>query len=430
MLVILHFEMTLSDITSRDAILEAIAEFSALGREAFLAKYGFGLAQNYFLLHDALYFDSKAIAGAAHGVQFPESGPLHHENFSGGEKTVAKKLRSLGFVVVRENPFDVDLSLPIVLTESERTAGGVYDSWKDITGEQYHFPNQYRKKVLPGRPFIYYKGVRRAHGRSDTPVYFGAGRIGAVWRDDDIAPETPKNKWQWFCSIEQYVPFPTPVVFKDVDDQHYEDVTHSNHFRTAVRIVSPGCFSAILSAAGMHGILGEFLDPPTPIEPEPAAQLEVNDSPLSLNRTRRRSGRIGSGGRPLSKQPKKVGDAAEKAVYNHLSKTLSPTEASTLDWPARRGETPGWDIQYTNVTGDRIAIEVKGTKAKIFSSIDISENEWKAAKDLGDEYFLYLVTDALGTQPVISPLQNPAATIERTGLEIRPVMWRIEQFGD
>src|SRR5437764_13939197 len=69
---------------------------------------------------------------------------------------------------------------PIVLVENEVTVGGRYDDWRDVTGERYHFPNQYRTKVTEGRPFVYYRGVRRARGRPGQPEYFGAGIVGNV----------------------------------------------------------------------------------------------------------------------------------------------------------------------------------------------------------------------------------------------------------
>jgi putative restriction endonuclease len=36
----------------------------------------------YRLIHGGKSYDAKAIAGAAHGFQFPEKGPLRHEDFS------------------------------------------------------------------------------------------------------------------------------------------------------------------------------------------------------------------------------------------------------------------------------------------------------------------------------------------------------------
>ncbi len=76
-----------------------MAEFDELGRDRFLAKYGFGRSSSYFLLEDGRRYDSKAIIGAAHGFEHPEVGPLRSGDFSGGEATVRRKLESLGFEV-------------------------------------------------------------------------------------------------------------------------------------------------------------------------------------------------------------------------------------------------------------------------------------------------------------------------------------------
>jgi 5-methylcytosine-specific restriction protein A len=50
--------MALADITRR-AIVQAIKEFERLGRQAFLERYGFGEARDYFLLHKRKRYDSK-----------------------------------------------------------------------------------------------------------------------------------------------------------------------------------------------------------------------------------------------------------------------------------------------------------------------------------------------------------------------------------
>jgi MoxR-like ATPase len=90
-------EVSLSELTDRQAVLSAIAEFDDLGRDAFLRKYGFGSARSFWLKHDGKLYDSKAIAGAAFGFQFPGRGPLRAGDFSGGEQTVRPALEKLGF---------------------------------------------------------------------------------------------------------------------------------------------------------------------------------------------------------------------------------------------------------------------------------------------------------------------------------------------
>ncbi|MDN4984296.1 DUF3578 domain-containing protein [Bradyrhizobium sp. WYCCWR 13022] len=91
--------MPLSALSDRDAVLSAIAEYDELGREAFLARYGYGPSRTYFLEHDGRDYDSKAIVGVAVGKQFPDEGPLGADQFSGGEATVRAKLEGLGFQV-------------------------------------------------------------------------------------------------------------------------------------------------------------------------------------------------------------------------------------------------------------------------------------------------------------------------------------------
>src|SRR5687768_8594975 len=89
--------MGLRALTSRQAVLDALREFDQQGRDNFLARYGFSPAQNYFVEHEGARYDSKAIAGVAHGKQHPALGPLRASDFSGGEATVKKVLEGLGF---------------------------------------------------------------------------------------------------------------------------------------------------------------------------------------------------------------------------------------------------------------------------------------------------------------------------------------------
>src|SRR4051794_37158518 len=92
--------MSLALLTSRDAVLAAMREFDELGREAFLAKYGYGRADAYFVQHDGDLYDSKAIAGVAVGIEHPERGPLKPSEFVGGNKRLRPRLEQLGFRVV------------------------------------------------------------------------------------------------------------------------------------------------------------------------------------------------------------------------------------------------------------------------------------------------------------------------------------------
>ncbi len=92
--------MGLVDVTAA-GVRHAVDECDELGRDAFLSKYGFGRARDYFLVVNQERYDSKAIVGAAHAHSGAGWMPLGPAEFSGGEQTVAALLESLGFNVTR-----------------------------------------------------------------------------------------------------------------------------------------------------------------------------------------------------------------------------------------------------------------------------------------------------------------------------------------
>jgi len=114
--------MSLNSIRQRSSIISAIRECQSLGRDRFLARYGFGRAKEYFLVYEGQLFDSKAIIGAAHGKEHPDRGPLTSAQFSGGEATVRRKLNELGFEV-RKISF---------------AAGGIVDAKSAATTQALH----------------------------------------------------------------------------------------------------------------------------------------------------------------------------------------------------------------------------------------------------------------------------------------------------
>ena len=95
-ITVVAVKVDLSAIT-RLAVLSAIEEFDALGQEEFLRTRGYAEARNFRLVYRGRFYDSKAIAGVAHGYatgHFCDS-----SEFSGGLATVSDCLTALGFVV-------------------------------------------------------------------------------------------------------------------------------------------------------------------------------------------------------------------------------------------------------------------------------------------------------------------------------------------
>ena len=90
--------MGLADLTT-PAVEAAMAEYDAIGAADFLAKYGFGEARRYWLIREGKRYPSKAIAGVAHQFIGEQSAGLKGANFTGGDASVARRLRQLGFEV-------------------------------------------------------------------------------------------------------------------------------------------------------------------------------------------------------------------------------------------------------------------------------------------------------------------------------------------
>jgi len=91
-----------SEAMNRSSVQAAIDEFDRVGRDHFLATYGFGRARRYFVKVGSSLYDSKALFGAAYGYEHPRVGPLGPADFSGGEKTVARRFRDLGLEMLVE----------------------------------------------------------------------------------------------------------------------------------------------------------------------------------------------------------------------------------------------------------------------------------------------------------------------------------------
>jgi 5-methylcytosine-specific restriction enzyme A len=89
--------MALRDI-KREQVLAAIGEYDRLGQDEFLGAYGFHPAREYLLVYNGNAYDSKAIVGVAHGYLDGQQA-LKASAFSGGEATVGRLLKDLGFAV-------------------------------------------------------------------------------------------------------------------------------------------------------------------------------------------------------------------------------------------------------------------------------------------------------------------------------------------
>jgi hypothetical protein len=324
-----------------------------------------------------------------------------------------------------QSPVEND-TYALVLAENEGTAGNF--DWNDVTGERYQIPNTYRNTLRPGIPFIYYSGTRDSKGGRKPAYYFGSGLIADVY-SDSATTHLPKSQWKWLADIINYVPFGTRVPLRSFDGNYLEvaapEVPHKNYWGIGVRGIDKAKYDAIIALGS------KSITPALVLAASPGASL--SESPLGLMMPRRPRTEADMRNRKTfstrrSGQAKVTGDAAEKLFFEFLRKSEPDLKRrDEIVWVAQEGETPGYDIEDKRDKLNPIAYEVKGTVGGAFLNFELTENEMRAAKALGDRYIIVLVTGCLGATPLFERIVNPASLFVTGKLEASPSLYRIER---
>lgn len=88
-------------------------------------------------------------------------------------------------------------------------------------------------------------------------------------------------------------------------------------------------------------------------------------------------------------------------------------------------EDRGYDLVSRGPAGQVRYIEVKGRAG--VGDVELSQNEWLKAQQLGDDYWLVVVSNAL-TAPDLQAIQNPAQRL-RGDEVVERVRYRVRQAG-
>lgn len=295
--------------------------------------------------------------------------------------------------------------MPLVLTINEVKLNPDHD-WDDVEGVKYHYPNNYKRLVREGEAFVYYRGTHRTGGRRGQAEYFGTGRVGRVWQDPETAGSSRPN---WYCSVEDYRPFARPVPAK-IDGLFIEDIP-KNLWRNGVRSIDRAAFDRILQLAGATEPGGA-----------PASSDAVAGTIVRTGTGLARPGRPSSSTFRRSKEAKAIGDQAELAVVEFLRTRL---KARDVTHRAAMGETPGWDVDYLDAEGVLQRVEVKGSVSSAFTSVELTANEMRAARQHRASYWLYLVAN-VGGDMVIEAVHDPAAKIEAGVWTAQPSLYLLK----
>ena len=118
-----------------------------------------------------------------------------------------------------------------------------------------------------------------------------------------------------------------------------------------------------------------------------------------------------------TQESKKIGKKGEDYVYEYeyrkLVKNNKKDLADKIYKHCDNNDFPGWDITSYNEDGSKKFIEIKSAR-KSKRSFSITSNEWNAAKKEKDNYYIYLVSNALNKKIKIEEIiKNPAKFVEQ-----------------
>ena len=151
----------------------------------------------------------------------------------------------------------------------------------------------------------------------------------------------------------------------------------------------------------------------------------------STKKTRKLSTVIQSKKKRRTQQSKKIGLAGERHVYSYeYDKLIKGNRKDLADKIIKHFENyeyPGWDITSYDKTGSEIFIEVKSTKGNTINQLEITSNEWDAAKQQGEKYFIYLVNNALNEKiRIFEKIRNPSKLVDENSIDISTSVYELK----
>lgn len=368
----------LSRLQSPSAVQSALAEFSTLGRTAFLARYGFGKSRDFLVRNPANgeLCDSKAIVGAAYGFQYPDEGPLKPADFSGGEATVAPKLQSLGFEVVR---IGEDWSQE----EVDATVAAYFEMLL-LEAKQEKFNKSERNTAL--------RQVLNA--RSQASVELKHQNISAVLHGLDlpfISGYKPRGNSQLLLR---------KAVQKFILDRG-DLVGHVANALEEVKGPAEKQYQAVLVNAPAIELVAQFQSAAQRIRLPRKSDFAARDE---ANRLLGRNGEQWV----LGFEQQRLQDAGRAELFQRI------------DWVSDRlGDGAGYDILSYDAADQPRYIEVKTTNGAHSSAFIITHNELEFSQESGDAFHLYRVFQ-FRTTPLLYMLRGDVSK----HLHLEPIDYR------
>lgn len=111
----------------------------------------------------------------------------------------------------------------------------------------------------------------------------------------------------------------------------------------------------------------------------------------------------------LQRQTDEIAMALAWAHEESSGAIVADVHTPALAVAAGLSEHPGFDLLSTRPGGGRRSIEVKGRAG--VAPVEVSNNEWARACNLGDKYWLYVVYDCATPAPRLVRVQDPFGTL-------------------
>lgn len=369
-------------LLSRRAVLQAMEEYDR-GEMAFLDRYGYGEADTYFLRHEGRAYASKAILGVAYGYQYPDRGPLKHDQFSGGKAGAARHLSMLGFDVdgIDRDPDDWTLrEVQTVVSEYFRIyrlqIEGSYSRKRDFKQTQARLPTRNESSI--SRKF---SNIAAILAESQLPLVKGFSPLG--------------NKQTLLTAVIYDWVRESPEAF----DAPVEVASPPPSTLAGVEVAPPSVIRVARAAKERKAVRIDF-----------AARDERN----------RRLGRAGE-------------EWALRVLKLELVEAGRPDLAERVTWISdKEGDGLGYDIASFARNGDPLIVEVKTTNGGHAAPFIVTESEVRASEeeagyvlmrifDFSRDPRFYRLEGSLRKSCTLRPLAFSAfPTTEEDSLSIEP----------
>jgi Domain of unknown function (DUF3883) len=350
--------ISLSDLTSPEAVQAALDEFTHLGQSAFLAKYGFGKSREFVVLNPRTqtWADSKAIAAVALAYQYSGEGALAAQAFSGGEATVAPRLVALGFQVHRISdivgkdwsPGEVELVVADYL--AMLTA--------ELSGQRYN-KAAHRRELLKFLP-----------GRTPQAIEFKHANISAVMLElgyPYLKGYKPRSNFQRSRLIDE--------VSRQVMALGVLDDAAMNAVQQPAVVADMADFRKLLREAPRRDLVAQ--EPAKAYAPRVAIKRDYLEREAQ-NRS------LGSAGEEFAIRYERW-RLAELGVHQLAEQVKHVSKVE--------GDGLGYDIQSFESNGTERFIEVKTTRFGERTPFFVSANELRFARDHAPRFRLYRLYD-------------------------------------